>query len=102
MHSFVELANVLEGELYHGDSARSMAIRRVYATDASVYQELPLAVCLPKTKEDIVHLIKFADERSVSLIPRAAGTSLAGQVVGDGIVVDISCYFNAIVEVDKE
>src|ERR1019366_2744602 len=73
-----------------------------YATDASVYQEKPLAVCLPVNKADIKLLIEFAIENKLTLIPRAAGTSLAGQVVGNGIVVDISKHFSQILEVNVE
>jgi len=100
-HSFRKLQGLLQGELYYGDTVTAMATRKVYATDASVYQELPLAVCLPKTKEDIRCLISFANEHHLSLIPRAAGTSLAGQVVGNGIVADISRYFGAIIEINE-
>ena len=73
-----------------------------YATDASVYQERPVAVAIPKTVADIKSLIHFAQENNLSLIPRAAGTSLAGQVVGSGIVVDISKYFTSIIEVNQQ
>jgi FAD/FMN-containing dehydrogenase len=73
-----------------------------YSTDASVYQEKPLAVAIPKEIEDIKLLIDFANIHKVTLIPRAAGTSLAGQVVGNGIVVDISKYFNKILEVNAQ
>ncbi len=92
----------LEGELYFDDSAAHQAQRHLYATDASVYQELPLAVALPKSVADLKKLIAFARQQHVTLIPRAAGTSLAGQVVGSGIVVDISKYFGAIQEVNPE
>ena len=71
-----------------------------YSTDASVYQEKPLAVALPATTDDIIALVHFASEHRTTLIPRAAGTSLAGQVVGSGIVVDISKYFKEVVEVN--
>lgn len=74
--------------------------RILYATDASAYSELPLAVAVPKTDEDIKKLINFASAQKTSLIPRAAGTSLAGQVVGNGIVVDVSRYFNQILELN--
>ena len=57
---------------------------------------------LPKNVDDIRLLIDFASKNNLPLIPRAAGTSLAGQVVGNGIVVDISKYFNQILEVNKE
>src|SRR4029079_17329074 len=66
------------------------------------YREMPLAVAVPKNIEDLKKLIAFARENHTSLIPRAAGTSLAGQVVGNGIVVDISKYFTQIIEFNKE
>jgi len=74
----------------------------IYATDASVYRIMPLAVAFPKNKQDIVTLCAFAKAHSVSLIPRAAGTSLAGQVVGDGIVVDCSKYMNKVISMDNK
>lgn len=90
------LKDTLKGELYFDKGMRS-----IYATDASIYRELPLAVAIPKDTEDIKSLIAFANSNRTSIIPRAAGTSLAGQCVGDGIVVDISKYFNRILEFDK-
>ena len=74
----------------------------LYATDASSYREFPLAVAIPKTQQDIAKLIQFASTHQTSLIPRTAGTSLAGQVVGSGIVVDVSKHFNKILELNKE
>ena len=91
-----DLSSLLQGEL-HYDSL----MRTLYSTDASAYRELPLAVALPKTKEDIQALIAFAKKYNTSLIPRTAGTSLAGQCVGDGIVVDVSKHFNRILEFNK-
>ena len=72
--------------------------RIIYATDASSYREIPQAVCKPKTKEDIRQIVAFANKQKSSIVPRAAGTSLAGQVVGSGIVVDVSKYMTRIVE----
>ena len=91
------LKQQLSGELY--DSA---LVKSLYATDASVYRELPYAVALPKTTADIKCLIEFAHSNALSIIPRAAGTSLAGQCVGDGIVVDVSKYMNAILEINTQ
>lgn len=102
LFNFNTLRNQFEGELYFDDSTLHAAQRSIYATDASVYQEMPLAVALPKTAEDIKRLIRFANEFKTTLIPRAAGTSLAGQVVGNGIVVDISKHFGAILEVNEK
>ncbi|MFK8006383.1 MAG: FAD-binding and (Fe-S)-binding domain-containing protein [Saprospiraceae bacterium] len=95
--NLLQLKNNLEGELYY-----DQLLRVLYATDASVYRELPLAVALPKNREDLKKLIHFATENKTSLIPRAAGTSLAGQCVGNGIVVDISKYFTKILEFNKQ
>ncbi|WP_018616876.1 FAD-binding and (Fe-S)-binding domain-containing protein [Segetibacter koreensis] len=99
---FDDLVKKIKGELYFSDTKRDNAIRMVYATDASVYQEKPLAVALPKTVEDVKSLVHFANKHQLTLIPRAAGTSLAGQVVGNGIVVDISKYFTSILEVNQQ
>jgi FAD/FMN-containing dehydrogenase/Fe-S oxidoreductase len=92
-----ELRARLKGDLYTGD-----AMRLLYATDASAYRELPAAVCRPDDSGDIRLLIDFARKMKISLIPRTAGTSLAGQVVGDGIIVDVSRYMTRILELNVE
>lgn len=71
-----------------------------YATDASAYRELPLGVAYPKDEQELTALIHEARRLGTHIIPRAGGTSIAGQVVGDGIVVDISRHFNRILKVD--
>ena len=73
-----------------------------YATDASVYREIPYGVAYPETIEDIQELMQIARERKTHLIPRAGGTSIAGQVVGNGIIIDISKYWNHIIEINQE
>src|SRR3984885_1745143 len=95
LSDFQRLSAELEGVL-HLDAT----MRRLYATDASVYREMPQAVALPKSEGDIGKLIRFAHAHGTSLIPRAAGTSLAGQVVGAGIVVDVSRHLTRILEID--
>lgn len=92
-----ELASHLDGDLHYDHLQRAL-----YATDASVYRALPLAVALPKSKKDLQCLIRFAAKHGTSIIPRAAGTSLAGQCVGEGIVVDISKHFTKILEFNAE
>ncbi|WZL88968.1 FAD-linked oxidase C-terminal domain-containing protein [Salinimicrobium sp. 3283s] len=87
----------LQGELFY-----DALWRRIFATDASVYRTIPLAVAYPKNLEDIKQLISFANKNNTSLIPRTAGTSLAGQCVGEGIVVDVSKYFTSILELDTD
>jgi FAD/FMN-containing dehydrogenase/Fe-S oxidoreductase len=85
----------------NGDLFTDHSTRLMYATDASAYRELPLAVARPKTESDIISLVSFANKNKLTLIPRAAGTSLAGQVVGRGLVVDISRYMNQVVELNE-
>ena len=92
-----QLKTVFEGELYFDNLHKSL-----YATDASVYRKMPLAVAFPKSDKDIKQLILFAQKNKTSLIPRTAGTSLAGQCVGDGIVVDVSKHFTNILSVDTK
>jgi FAD/FMN-containing dehydrogenase/Fe-S oxidoreductase len=89
------LASQLEGDLHFNE-----IMKVLYATDASVYRELPLAVALPKNTIDVQTIIRFAHTHKLSLIPRTAGTSLAGQCVGNGIVVDVSKYMNQILEIN--
>ena len=93
----LDLNNRLEGELLFDET-----IKKLYATDASAYREIPLAVCFPKNDADIEILIDFAQKEKSSLIPRTAGTSLAGQVVGNGIIVDVSKSYNQILEINQE
>lgn len=76
--------------------------RMIYATDASVYREIPEAIAYPKDKNDLKLLVKYALEHNTSLIPRTAGTSLAGQCVGAGIVVDLSRHFTRILNFDPD
>jgi FAD/FMN-containing dehydrogenase/Fe-S oxidoreductase len=90
-----DLARRLAGELRLDDVARA-----IYSTDASEYQERPLAVALPRTEADVGLLVRFAAEHQIPLVPRAAGTSLAGQVVGGGIVVDAGRHLQEIVSLD--
>jgi len=90
------LSNKIEGELFFDDLHKI-----IYATDASVYRKLPLGVAYPKNNNDIKELIYFAVENNITLIPRTAGTSLAGQCVGDGLIVDVSKHFTKIIAFDE-
>ncbi len=94
---FARFSQTFRGEFYYDD-----ILRRLYSTDASAYREMPLAVALPRSVDDIHKIIRFAKELKSSIIPRTAGTSLAGQVVGNGIVVDVSKHLNKILEVNQQ
>src|SRR4051812_41372904 len=74
--------------------------RALYSTDASVYQIEPLAVVVPKTREDVVRTVEIAARHGVSITARGGGTSQAGQAIGAGIQLDFSKYLNRILEVN--
>ncbi len=92
----LNLEKSLNGELFYDDLHKTL-----YSTDASVYRKIPLAVAYPKDSKDIKILIDFATKNNITLIPRTAGTSLAGQCVGDGIVVDVSKHFTNMLAFDE-
>ena len=96
-HKLSHLSQSLEGELLYDDLHKIL-----YATDASAYRITPTVVAIPKSVDDIVKIIRFAAENKISITPRTAGTSLAGQTVGEGIIVDVSKHFTKIVSFDKE
>lgn len=95
--SLLRLRRVLHGELKFDEVSKL-----IYATDASSYREIPLAVAFPKSNQDLITLVNYARKHKITLIPRTAGTSLAGQVVGSGIIVDVSHHFNKILEYNDE
>src|SRR6056297_1614213 len=94
---FEEIRDSFQGEIFTDNIHQIL-----YSTDGSVYREKPLAVLRPKTIEDIRLAIKYASDNKAPIIPRTAGTSLAGQVVGKGIVIDVSRHFNKILELNTE
>lgn len=76
--------------------------KAMYATDASAYREIPFAIAFPADEQDLQEILLWAAENSMPVIPRTAGTSLAGQVVGNGLVVDTGRNLNRILEVNPE
>ena len=94
---FSELDQKLAGNC-HWDDLHLM----MYATDASVYRNRPRAVVYPKTDEDVATVLAWCAQRQISITPRAAGTSLAGQCVSDGVVLDVSRYLNQIIHFDAQ
>ncbi|MFM1914156.1 MAG: hypothetical protein RIR51_2009, partial [Bacteroidota bacterium] len=95
------LRNHFQGKLYLSDSPKSNLYRKIYSTDASVYQVSPKGVALIEKEKDIRRLIHYAAESKIPLIPRGAGTSLGGQVVGNGIVMVIGGHMNKILALNK-
>lgn len=95
MPQLQQLSQSLEGTLLYDELHKIL-----YSTDASAYRIQPIAVAIPQTEEDIVKIIRFAAKNKISITPRTAGTSLAGQTVGNGIIVDVSKHFTKIVAFD--
>lgn len=97
-----DIASELLASGYEGEFANDDTSLRLFSTDASEYQERPLGVAWPKSAEDVKRLILCAARNGFGLIPRTAGTSLAGQCVGAGLVMDLSRHFRRILKIDAE
>src|SRR5499427_2412364 len=85
-----------------GEVRFDRASRLLYSTDASIYEIEPIGVVLPRTHEDVFATMEVAREFKVPVLPRGAGTSLAGQTVCDAVVIDMSKYLNRVLEVNRE
>ena len=97
MSELESLWQIIEGEGYGNET-----FRLLYATDASEYREIPLGVVYPKNNHDVALIVQWAAQHQVPIIPRAGGTSLAGQVVGNGLVVDVSKYLTQFYDLDPK
>lgn len=91
------LADSLDGELRADPVTRAL-----YATDASIYELMPLGVAMPRTPDDVRKIVVACAEAGIPITPRTAGTSLAGQAVGPGLVIDLGRYMTAIGDLDAQ
>ena len=96
-YPFEELKALIKGDLLFDETSL-----QVYSTDASAYSERPLGIALPRDVKDVASIVKFAAQYKIPIIPRTAGTSLAGQVVGAGLIVDVGRFMNKILEVNVD
>lgn len=92
-----DLRGGIKGELLFDDLSR-----RLYSTDASIFQVLPAGVVVPRDEEDVQTVVRYAAEHKVPLVPRGAGTGMAGECLGSGIVVDLSCHLRGILEIGPD
>lgn len=92
-----DLSRHTQAELYFDTFTRVL-----YSTDASIYQILPLGVVIPRTEEDVIATVEACARYRVPILPRGGGSSLAGQAVGEAIVIDMSKYLNRILHLDPE
>ena len=88
--------------LVQGDVRCDDVFTQLYATDASIYELRPLGVVRPRTADDVVAIVRYAAENHLPIHARGAGTGLAGESVGRGLVVDFSRYFRRIVADDED
>ena len=79
-----------------GDVRYDKLSRTIYATDASIYEIVPVGVVLPKSVDDVVAVIDECRAEGTPIIPRGAGTGLAGGAIGSGLQLDLSRYMNRI------
>ncbi len=97
------LSEILEQKLSDtlaGEVRFDLYSKALYSTDASLYQIQPIGVVIPKDKQDVIKTVQIASEHKVPILPRGGGTSLAGQSVGEAIVLDMSKYMNQLLEVN--
>ena len=85
-----------------GDVRFDPMTRTLFSTDASNYQIMPIGVVFPRHAEDIRKLVEISADHSLALLPRGGGTSLAGQTVGEAIVIDFSKYMHQVLEVNAD
>jgi FAD/FMN-containing dehydrogenase/Fe-S oxidoreductase len=87
---------------FTGEIRTDLASRILYSTDASIYQMEPRGVVLPRTQDDLQAAVELAAKYSIPILPRGAGTSLAGQAIGDALILDCSRWLDSIIEIDPE
>ena len=96
----------LEEELWlkmiNGEVRFDKGSRALYATDGSNYRQVPIGVVLPKSEEDIINTIAICRKYKAPVLSRGGGTSLAGQCCNVAVVMDMSKYYNQILNIDKE
>ncbi len=93
--NWAKLASQIEGTVDTGFGARG-----AFATDASVYQQMPAAVACPKNKADLETVTGFCREHRIPIVGRGGGTSLSGQAIGSGLIIDFSRHMNSLIQLE--
>jgi FAD/FMN-containing dehydrogenase/Fe-S oxidoreductase len=92
-----DLKGLLKGELLFDEITRAL-----YSTDASIFQIRPLGVVVPRDETDVQALVRYAAEHQIPLVPRGAGSGVAGESLGPGLIVDCSRHFRRILDVGED
>src|SRR5512147_8365 len=87
---------------FRGDIRQDLASKILYSTDASIYQIEPAGVLIPRSRDDVQTAVELAARHRLPIVARGAGTSLAGQAIGDGVILDCSRWLDQILEIDAE
>jgi FAD/FMN-containing dehydrogenase len=95
------LAAALRARL-RGEARFDPGTRALYATDLSIYRQVPIGVVIPKTVEDVLTTVEECRRRGVPILGRGCGTSLAGQTCNIAVVIDFSKYLNDLLALDPE
>ncbi len=90
---FREIQEMIKGEVLCDDLSRT-----IYSSAACLFQVKPLGIVLPRDRDDVVAVVKYAGRNKIPLIPRGGGTSRVGNELGEGIILDFSRYMNSVVE----
>lgn len=85
-----------------GDVRFDLSTKLLYSTDASIYQQQPLGAAFPRNGEDLAAILEIAGAEQVPLLPRGSGSSLAGQTVGEALVLDFSRWMDQVIEINPE
>ncbi len=97
------LANEINNTLGSNDLVKlDFTTRYLYSTDASIYQILPLGVAFPRTSDDLEPIVNLCAKYKVPILARGAGSSLAGQAIGEALIIDCSKYLNNTLEINPE
>jgi len=92
-----DLRGLIEGDVRFDDYSR-----RLYATDASIYEVTPVGVVFPRNTSDVAAVVTYCADREIPVLPRGGGTSLAGQAVNEAVVLDFTRHMDGLIEVDPE
>ncbi len=96
-----ELVNALK-QAVGGEVLADRLTQQLYSTDASDYCKIPAGVVIPRDSDDIQAAMEIAARHNVAIIPRGGGSSLSGQTVGTGLIIDHSKYLDKILEINPE
>jgi FAD/FMN-containing dehydrogenase/Fe-S oxidoreductase len=92
-----DLRGLVKGELLFDELSRAL-----YSTDASIFQVQPAGVVVPRDEEDVQALARYAAENNIPVVPRGAGTGVAGESLGAGLIVDLSQHFRTITAIESD